>query len=204
MLVFGHLGITVGIFKTCDILANGGDSQSGPDCKVSPVSLKSRCFYVVRLTEGILATLDYRLLLLGSMLPDILDKPTWLFAFSNVFPTGRGYGHSLLLNLVLLIGALVLFRYRKPWLLTVSLSSFAHLLLDQIWNEPVVLLWPLLGPLPESERAGWYSYIMEALFSDPSVYIPEMVGFAILLLLFFRMAARKELVSFIKTGIIKQ
>ncbi len=206
MLLFGHLGLTAGIFKMCDIVADGANNQYSPDCEtrlsLDSINLNKR-YSVARLTRDILATIDYRAVLLGSMLPDILDKPTWLFAFGDLFPTGRGYGHSLLFNLILLIGALVLLRYRRSWLLTISFSSLSHLLLDEIWNDPVVLLWPLLGALPKSETAGWYCYIIKALFSDPSVYIPEIAGFAILLLLASRLVTRKELADFIKTGAIR-
>ena len=207
MLLFGHLGITAGALKMCDIVAGDANNQNNPDCetafKSSSINLRYRCLSVTRLIRDILATIDYRAVLLGSMLPDIFDKPTWLFAFGDLFPTGRGYAHSLLFNLVLLIGALVFFKRRKSWRLTVSLSSFIHLLLDQIWNDPVVLLWPLLGRLPESETAGWYSYIIKTLFSDPSVYIPEIVGFAVLLVLASRLVVRKELTTFTKTGAIR-
>jgi inner membrane protein len=207
MLLFGHLGITAGIFKVCDIVADGANNRCDPDCETtfrsSSINLRYHCLSVTRLTRSILATVDYRAVLLGSMLPDIFDKPTWLFAFGGMFPTGRGYAHSLLFNLILLTAALVLFRYKKSWLLTVSFSSVIHLLLDQIWKEPVVLLWPLFGRLPESETAGWYSYIIEVLFSDPSVYIPEIVGFAVLLFLAFRLAVRRESTNFIKTGAIR-
>lgn len=204
MLLFGHLGITAGIFKACDIVLGRENNQCNLECEtiLRPNNLRHRRLRAICM-RSILATVDYRMVLLGSMLPDILDKPTWLFAFGNIFSTGRGYGHSLLFNLVLLTSALVLLRYRKTWLLTISLSSFVHLLLDRIWNNPVVLFWPLLGPLPESETTGWFSYIIKTLFSDPGVYTPEILGFAILLLLLFRLVVRKELTNFIKKGTIR-
>jgi inner membrane protein len=150
-----------------------------------------------------LATIDYRLVFIGSMLPDIIDKPTWLFAFGDIFSTGRGYAHSFLFNLVLLIISLALLRYRKTWLLVISLSSFIHLILDRIWNQPLTLWWPFIGPLPRLETAGWYSHLVEELTSAPSVYIPEILGLMVLVLMGTRLTMKKRVIHFFTTGVIE-
>ncbi len=201
MLLFAHLGITTGIVKICDIVAGTAEPIGTEESDAA--NLKRLCLCSAHRIRGLLSAIDYRMVLLGSMLPDILDKPTWLFAFGDIFPTGRGYAHSFLFNLILLVCALVLFRHGKSWLLAISLSSFAHLLLDQMWNGPTVLWWPLRGPLPQVETAGWLSHIMQGLSTDPSVYIPEVVGLVILLSLSSRVVVMKDVMNFIRTGVIR-
>jgi len=202
MLLFGHSGITAGIFKMCDIVADGAISRYKPDCETAfnsgSINRRNRC-----LCRRILATIDYRLVLLGSMLPDIIDKPTWLFAFGDIFSTGRGYAHSFMFNLVLLLIALILLRYRKSWLLVISLSSIIHLVLDQIWNEPLTLWWPLIGPMPKVATTGWYAYLVEELISSPSVYIPEIIGLMVLVLMGARLVMKRRITHFFRTGVIE-
>ncbi len=208
MLLFGHIGITAGVVKACDTLV----SMSRPDNSYEPGS-NSRFGIVIRkqrlrlhhLLSGIkgrIGSIDYRIVLLGSLLPDIIDKPLWLLAVGYIAPSGRGYAHTLLFNLALFICGLILIRYRKSWLLIISLCSFMHLIFDQIWNSPVVLLWPLLGPLPEKETTGWLFNIIQALFSYPSVYIPEIIGLIIVLLFAYRLIIRRSFISFIRSGAV--
>ncbi len=208
MLLFGHIGITAGVVKACDTLV----SMSRPDNSYEPGS-NSRFGLVIRerrlrlhhLLSGIkgrTGSIDYRIVLLGSLLPDIIDKSLWLLAVGYIAPSGRGYAHTLLFNLALFICGLILVRYRKSWLLIISLCSFMHLIFDQIWNSPVVLLWPLLGPIPEKETVGWLFNIIQALFSQPSVYIPEIVGLVIVLLFAYRLMIRRSFISFIRSGAV--
>ena len=207
MLLFGHMGITVGIARACDILA----SVTKPDKHQSDSSLKLgtvlnrerwRLYHLLNRIKTRIGLIDYRLVLLGSLLPDITDKPVWLFTTSDIPLGGRDYAHTLLFNLALFIGGLVLIRYRKSWLLIISLSSLTHLVLDQMWNNPAVLLWPLLGPLPKRETADWLSNIMQALLSQPEVYIPEIIGLVLILLFAYRLVKKRSIISFIRNGAV--
>jgi len=145
---------------------------------------------------------DYRFVVLGSLLPDIIDKPLWLFASSDIFPGGRGYAHTLLFNLALFTCGLILTRYKKSWLLIVSLCSFMHLILDQMWKDPITLYWPLLGPLPKGEIAGWLPNMIQALLTQPRVYVPEIIGLVILSLFAYRLVRRKSTINFIRDGAV--
>lgn len=210
-MFFGHIGITAGVVKACDILA----SMTNPDNNHQPGSSSKfttfinrgqlRFYYLLNGIKGRLGSIDYRVILLGSLLPDIIDKPVWLLVTSLTSDTtlsGRDYAHSLLFNLVLFIGGLVLIRYGKSWLLVISLSGFMHLIFDQMWDGPEVLLWPLLGPLPKEETVGWVSNMFQALFSHPEVYIPEIMGLVIVLLFAYRLVMKKSVTSFIRDGAI--
>jgi len=211
MLLFGHTGITAGVVKACDILASmtkpGNSYQPDSSSQLTTVigRQRLRLHYLFDGNEGRVGSIDYRVILLGSLLPDIVDKPVWFLVTSLASDAslgGRDYTHSLLFNLVLFTGGLVLVRYGKSWLLIISLSSFMHLILDQMWNVPVVLLWPLLGPLPREETVGWVSGMFQALFSYPEVYIPEIIGLVVVLLFAYRLVMKKSVISFIRDGAI--
>ncbi len=45
---------------------------------------------------------DYRLILLGSLLPDTIDKPVGLLILRDFFSNGRIFGHSFLFSLLIL------------------------------------------------------------------------------------------------------
>ncbi len=209
MLLFGHIGITAGIVRVGDILGAinkppagscGPDSSWGLN-KTVPEKLSP----MGRRINGIrrrLGSIDYRLVLIGSLLPDILDKPSWLITFGDIFPSGRAYGHTLLFSMVLFVCGLMLIRYKKSWLLIISLSSIIHLILDRMWTNPVALWWPLLGPIQTVDATGWMSDIIGALFSNPGVYISEIIGLIIILLMGYRLIVRKRGLNFIRTGAI--
>jgi inner membrane protein len=208
MLFFAHIGITAGAAKTCDIFLSltkhGKSQESDSHSEGVPVigRQRLRLSHLLSRMKSRIDPIDYRMVLLGSLLPDIIDKPVFLLTANNVSFSGRAYAHTLLFNLILLIAGLVLIRYRKFWLLIISLSSFMHLILDQMWNSPAVLFWPLLGPLPKGETAGWVSSMYHSLYSCPEVYIPEIIGFVIILLFAYSLVKRKSIISFIKSGAI--
>ncbi len=190
MLLLGHVGITAGIIKGCAILA-------------APVKPDNNRWWHRMISRA--GAIDYRVVIIGSLLPDIVDKPVWFLtnvATSITYLSGRDYAHSLLFNLALLAGGFILLRCRKSWLLVLSLGSLAHLVLDQIWQSPEVLLWPLLGPLTREETTGWLPGMLQALFSQPEVYIPEIIGLIIIALFAFRLVTRKGISGFVRDGTI--
>ena len=150
-------------------------------------------------TQNRIQTLDYRFVLLGSLLPDIIDKPVFLLFGNTASLSGRDYAHSLLFNLILIIGGILLSRRGKPWLLSLSIASFIHLIFDQIWNNPVTLFWPLLGKLSSGKTTEWMAEVWYGLFS-PGVIIPELAGLVILFLFMYVLYKGGNTVSFIRMG----
>lgn len=85
--------------------------------------------------------IDYRLVILGSLLPDILDKALEIGGLP-----GRSFGHTFLLGALLIFLGVTAIRstgVRAP--LVLGLFSAGHLLLDRMWESPETILWPLLG-----------------------------------------------------------
>jgi hypothetical protein len=198
MLLFGHLGITVGVARLGTALSRASRRSSAISVPADdPGQTKGQS------TSAWTGSVDYRLVLIGSLLPDIIDKSVWLGFVSNAWLSGRGYAHTLLFSLLLLVGGMVLFKYKKPWLVVLSLSSLGHLVLDQMWGRPVVLLWPLLGPMPKEPATGWWARILEALLSRPDVFIPEIIGVLVVSWLAYRVVKGKGIGRFFRTGAVR-
>src|SRR5512140_2459711 len=91
-------------------------------------------------TARFMSKANLTFLALGSMLPDIIDKPLGLIAFGSP-SMGRTFAHTFLF--LLLIAALSIYT-RDMRLKSLYWGLLAHLTLDSMWNSPVILLWPIL------------------------------------------------------------
>ena len=104
--------------------------------------------------------LDYRLVLVGALLPDLVDG-----AFG-----GARVMHSVVASVVLLVAVMVATTGRRPLrrrLLAVPIGTFAHLVLDGAWIRTKVFWWPFFGTsfegagLPSFERPVVLLVLME-------------------------------------------
>ena len=91
--------------------------------------------------------IDYRLVLLGSLLPDLIDKPlAWFLLHDYLDGNGHTYGHTLLATLIIILpGLLLLVRRADPRVLAMGIAMLSHLAVDPTNHSPENLLWPLLG-----------------------------------------------------------
>ena len=197
MIFFGHIGITAGVSKVCEYCIS--PQKTGI---VQEHNFLSEIYRLILKIRERLGRIDYRMVMIGSILPDIIDKPLFLLFSDTVNLSGRDYAHTLLFHIILLTGGLVLLRYRKSWLLVIALSSAMHLILDQMWGCPETLFWPLLGPLPGADAAGWVSGRWYSIFTAPEAYIPEIIGLVILSVFFYRLVKNKQVTEFITSGVI--
>jgi membrane-bound metal-dependent hydrolase YbcI (DUF457 family) len=117
MLPFAHIGITIALFYIAGLASP----------KVRP-------------------HIDYRYVIVGSMLPDIIDKTVGMILFADTFANGRIFSHALLFVVVLGVAGYYLYTRKKdPGVLTLAAGSLIHQSLDSMWKTPVTFLWPLLG-----------------------------------------------------------
>lgn len=183
MLLFGHPGITLGV---ATVLAHAVNIRGR---KTSMFTSLSR--YA-----------DIRLLLVGSLLPDIIDKPVGHYFFRDTFNNGRIFSHTLLfLILISAVGFYLYRRHRQVWMFTLAAGTFMHLVLDEMWITPATLFWPVLGfTFEKAEINNWLSNIFRELFSSPVVYIPEAIGLAILLWFGLVVVRRKKFRVFLRYG----
>ncbi|NPV62197.1 MAG: metal-dependent hydrolase [Methanotrichaceae archaeon] len=112
--------------------------------------------------------------LLGSMLPDLIDKPLGELVFGTP-AMGRTFAHTLLFLLILISLAVYL---RDMRIASLCFGVFTHLALDFMWRSPVTLFWPLLGGFPQAEYMDPVSYLQMLLhgLANPVVLIPECLG----------------------------
>jgi hypothetical protein len=140
---------------------------------------------------------DYRIVFLASLLPDVIDKPIGRILFRSKFHSGRLWGHTLLLNLALFCVVFFLRGRIKRQFVLVPISSLLHIAEDGVWSTPKVFWWPLFGTVFPRQAAGihWRTAVIQ-----------EGIGLAVLLWLFasHRMLSRDGLKSFLHTGMLEQ
>ncbi|MFC2066462.1 metal-dependent hydrolase [Chloroflexota bacterium] len=202
MQIFGHAGITLGaavllsgaLQRSHFSKTEGDSSQTAPnhDDRESWFAFLGSC-------------IDIRLLLVGSLLPDIIDKPIGQFFFRETFSHGRIFSHTLIFLILVALAGLYLYRcHDKIWLLVLSFGIFTHLMLDRMWRSPRTLFWPLFGfTFERIDLTYWVQDMLYALLAEPGVYIPELVGAAILLWFGVVLARRRKIGVFIRYGQLK-
>jgi hypothetical protein len=102
--------------------------------------------------------IDYRLIMAGALLPDLID----------VWTGGRWLGHTVLLS----VGALTVVmlasrghRLVRRQLIAIPIGMLLHLVFDGMWTDKVAFWWPAFGTtfdggLPSVDR-GALSLVLE-------------------------------------------
>jgi hypothetical protein len=154
MFFFGHLGITLGI-----VVLGLYHFKIEPTRKL------------------------YGAILLGSVLPDLIDKPIGEIMLADSLSNGRLVAHTLLF---------ALYRRRSDLSgLALSGAVLLHLSEDQMWRIPETLFYPLFGlTFPQGiVEAHWWEYFIAAFFRTYSLspdavfsFCSEVIGMTILAL----------------------
>ncbi|HEX2050225.1 MAG TPA: metal-dependent hydrolase [Actinomycetota bacterium] len=87
---------------------------------------------------------DYRFVLLGAVLPDVVDGLLGLVLFDG--PAGRWAAHSLVAVLVVALAVILGTRgeRRLAWF-GIPVGWLTHLVADGMWSAPETFLWPAFG-----------------------------------------------------------
>lgn len=154
------------------------------------------------LHDAVATGLDYRLLFIGALLPDIIDKPLGIWLLADEIGNGRIFGHTLLFVFLLTAAGLLLYRSRKSiGLLVLAFGALTHLILDGMWTLPQTLFWPLLGwEFEHRVYDEWLPNILHSLTANPGVFIPEIIGALLLMAFFWAIIRQGKLKDFIRTG----
>jgi membrane-bound metal-dependent hydrolase YbcI (DUF457 family) len=149
--------------------------------------------------------MDLRLLMIGALLPDVIDTPIGLAAFSA---TGgvRLVAHSLLAASAAMVAVLLRTRRgrpRKRWM-PLAVGMLVHLFLDAMWADPETLWWPFLGVSFTAADAAAVGDYVSGVLTDWRVWALEGAGLLYLLALGRRAAmttadARRR---FVATGVV--
>lgn len=165
MLIFGHLGITLGIFF-------------------------GLAFFIPRFRTVI----DPRFLAIGALLPDLVDKPIGRIIFASSVANGRIIGHTLLFSFLLLLTGLYLYEKRRDIkVMALATGSFFHIFEDQMWAQPLTFFWPLLGlrfPRDHTDYTG-LEYLVKMFEQSfhlgfSGIHTPEIMGMGILVVLLLK------------------
>ncbi len=159
MLLFGPLGITLGLFLLC-------------------------CIFAPRLR----VLIDLRYLAIGALLPDLIDKPVGRVIFASVLANGRMIGHTMLFSLILSLVGMYLYKKSNDRRgIALASGSFIHLLEDQMWAQPLTFFWPLFGlsfPRDTTDYTGLeYLLIMLGKSFEPEfsqTFIAEILGIGLI------------------------
>lgn len=158
MFLFGHLGVTVGIFIVLQYLV--------PRARIN--------YWYVAYGAVVPDIIDK---LIGRVLfPDSLASGR-LIAHTLIFPI-----------FLALIGLYLCRRSKDTTMLLISGASFLHLFEDRMWMQPVTFFWPMLGwKFPRGIPENWYDYFLVMLkksyipeFSYDFIF--EAIGFTVVML----------------------
>ena len=149
--------------------------------------------------------IDYRYVLAGAVLPDVVDGTLGLMFFDG--SAGRWVAHSLLAVIVVFAVIVIAFRHkRRVAVFGLGVGWLLHLVGDGMWQAPRTFLWPAFGTrfaLRPEEPYSW------ELFSDPLDHVwtwtGEAVGILILLWFFvaFRLGEDERLKRFSRDGLLR-
>jgi inner membrane protein len=210
MLALAHAGLTLGcaiviseIYRKYQCTSKKKETVQSPaeiTLQARPVQLKCTDHKIISPHKNL--GVDYRLVILGSLLPDIIDKPLGQWIFSEIFSNGRIFGHTLLFLLIfLIIGSILFHATQKKWVLTISFGVFLHLVLDAMWLMPDSLFWPLYGfVFNRIDLSAWGYNMLTNLFTIPSVFVSEIMGALILIYFVVLLWLKRYVWSFIKSG----
>jgi inner membrane protein len=210
MLLFGHIGFTLAgalLLNSVILHARFRDKpkidEQSPNSAARPVlkGPSAEFWGLIERTKG----LDLRFVIIGSLLPDIIDKPIGHYFFYDVYGNGYLYGHTLLFVLLLAAAGYAAYLIsQKSFLLWLAFGSMAHLILDFIFFKRRVFLWPLYGfafPRGTSPPFGeWLLGLVTQLFHRPWAAAPEVLGAIITIGFFWLLWNQKRLRSFVLKG----
>lgn len=172
MFPIGHVGVVVGLIVSGLIVAKKPD---------------------------ILGRVDFRLVVVFAMIPDIIDKPLGHFILGEDLNNGRIFAHSLVFLIVFTILCIILF---KKLFLVYAFPILGHQILDFMWEVPNTWYWPLQGWGFESTDVDIWAHWFDTLFTDPYVLIGELAGLGILatVFVFFRLYRKDNFLYGLRKG----
>ena len=124
--------------------------------------------------------IDYRMIFVGAVLPDVVDGFLGLFFFDG--PAGRWIAHSMFAAIAVTVLIILVFRGdRRQSLFGIGVGWLLHLVGDGMWAAPETFLWPAFGTKFSTTPAEPYTW---DLFLHPlahwTTWGGELIGFAIL------------------------
>ncbi|HWC14734.1 MAG TPA: metal-dependent hydrolase [Actinomycetota bacterium] len=129
------------------------------------------------------ARIDYRWILIGAVVPDLVDGVLSLTVYEG--DSGRGVAHSI--TAVVVVAIVVLVTTRGPARLSLfglPVGWLTHLVADGMWQAPKTFLWPAFGTGFSDAPTEPYSWdLLVDPLSHLSTWGGELLGLAALVYL---------------------
>lgn len=104
----------------------------------------------------------------GSLLPDLIDKPLGHIIFSEL-GNGRIFFHSLTICIcIAFLGVILMWWWRHPGLLFIAAGMLSHQLADAMWTQPRSWYWPVFGGFPQKYNPNYFTNMFDIEISAPS------------------------------------
>jgi Ca2+/Na+ antiporter len=185
MFLLGHVGITVGIIYLLASKLSKAEKTDTP-------------------RKSVLGDIDFRIVIIAAMLPDIIDKVVGMMLLKEEVSNGRIFTHTFLLVGIISIFISSFIRLNqgnfKRAIYYVT-PIWIHLLLDKMWEDPHTLFWPLFGtgfPRIDIEFSDYFTLLI----STPYIMVGEIAGGIILitLIIHFRLFIKTRFLGFLSNG----
>ncbi len=170
----------------------------------SHIAYTLTAFDLARKRFPTLRKIDYRIIALAAMGPDLIDKPLAAAYFYRRYKSAVLFAHTLLAHLT----AFAMILRRRPQWWPYILAFHGHALLDRLWQFPDTFYWPLRGwrfhvwrkagsEQGDIKRAYWYAFTRR-----PELWIWEVGGIVAILwfVLRHRLYRPDRLWAFLRTG----
>lgn len=191
MLIFGHVGITTAVIKLYEKAA-----------KIK--NPKDNNF------------IDYRIVMVGSVLPDIIDKPLIQIIYGLKSHDGHFIAHSLIFSgWAIVIGIIILIINTNKSVFLLGICSLIHQIFDKMMVMPNVFFLPNVNSshfivlkrlefihnvtIPIYTRSPYLRDVV-IYFEKPYVFISEVIGIMSILYFVCKLFINKGYIKFLKYG----
>jgi hypothetical protein len=129
------------------------------------------------------ARIDYRWILVGAVVPDVIDGVLAATVYDH--PSGRGVAHSILAVVIVAVAVLVLTHGQtRLSMFGLAVGWLLHLVADGMWQAPETFLWPAFGSGFSATPAEPYTWdLLTNPLAHGWTWGAELVGLAALLYL---------------------
>ncbi|NMM65085.1 hypothetical protein HBE96_21100 [Clostridium sp. P21] len=193
MLIFGHVGITTGVIKVCEKVINRKKPKNN-------------------------RLIDYRIVILGSILPDIIDKPIVQVIYGLQNHEGHFIAHSFIFSALLIILGIVMFlKSKNKSILLLGICTFIHQIFDKMMVMPNIMFLSTINldhfivlkrfkfvnniMVFITEKFPYFSGVV-IYFEKPCVFISEVMGLIIIVYFVYKLYKNKGYENFLKQGIL--
>lgn len=134
---------------------------------------------------------------IGSVLPDVVDKPLGYIIFGSTLDNGKIFFHGLIIVLLFFITGLIVWKlFKSHSFIFIAVGIFLHQLVDMMWRQPVNWYYPLLGPYQVNAETDYFLNALNAELTSVTEWIFVVALLAIAYLLYRNKKQQKDVVNF--------